>query len=295
MKVNEIVSEGQVWQGIKQVGRGLGNVVGGAATGVVRGLDRLAGGSGQVGTKAQIAARNAEKKRKELARSDKQLPREALGNFEAELAQQGVDLDDLSGVSPRQLGTMLQSFAARFFAGGESRDIQNYIIKTLPYEPIPVQFNRTTIENYFGEVAKIRQNARTWIDQNREELASQKEKEAQAAAAAAAEKQKPAEPAVPGLANGVSVLSMEPMVLQVGKQRYYVADDGLWHEVGNRNPVDSTWGAFLTQQADIATPESDVRATSPDNQPAAAPTPAEIRARKQADAIARARSQLGPR
>ena len=74
MKVNEIISEGQVWNGIKQVGRGIGNVVGGAATGVVRGLDSLAGGTGQVGTKSQIAARNAEKKRKELARSDKQLP-----------------------------------------------------------------------------------------------------------------------------------------------------------------------------------------------------------------------------
>ena len=217
-----------------------------------------------------------------------------MGNFEAELAQQGIDLDDLSGVSPRQLGTMLQSFAARFFAGAEGRDIQNYIIKTLPYEPIPVQFNRTTIEGYFEEVAKIRQNARTWVDQNREEIASQKEKEAQAAADAA-EKEKPAEPAVPKLANGVSVLSMEPMVLQVGKQRYYVADDGLWHEVGNRNPVDSTWGAFLTQQADIATPESSIRITEPGSGPAAAPTPAEIRAKKQADAIARARSQLGPR
>ncbi len=294
MKVNEIVSEGQVWNGIKQVGKGLGNVIGGAATGVVRGLDALGGGSGQVGTRSQIAARNAEKKRKALAQSDQQLPREALGNFEAELSQQGIDLDDLSGVNPRQLGTMLQSFAARFFAGAETRDIQNYIIKTLPYEPIPAQFNRTTIENYFGEVAKIRQNARAWVDQNREEIASQKEKEAQAAADAA-EKQKTAEPAAPGLANGVSVLSMEPMVLQVGKQRYYVADDGLWHEVGNRNPVDSTWGAFLTQQADIATPESNVRATGSDEVTPAAPTPAEIRARKQADAIARARSQLGPR
>lgn len=292
MKVNEIVKEGQVFQGIKQVGKGLGNVLGGAATGVVRGLDRLGGGSGQVGTRSQIAAYNAEKKRKLLSKADQRLPQEALGQFEAELAQQGIDLDDAAGINPRQMGTMLQSFATRFFAGGESRDIQNYIIKTLPYEPVPTQFNRATIENYFGEIVKIRQNARTWIDQNREEIAAQREKETQAATA----EKEPAtsEPAVPGLAKGVSVLSMEPMVLQVGKQRYYVADDGLWHEAGNRNPVDSTWNAFLTQQADIATPESNVRATGSGEEPARTePSPAEIRARKQADAVARARAQLG--
>ena len=35
MKVNEVITEAGVWQGIKNVGRGLGQIAGGAATGVV--------------------------------------------------------------------------------------------------------------------------------------------------------------------------------------------------------------------------------------------------------------------
>ena len=78
---------------------------------------------------------------------------------------------------------------------------------------------------------------------------------------AATQPQQPEQPAAPvqqgeQLAQGVTVLSQEPMVLQVGKKRYYVMDDGLWHEQGNKNPVDPAWNEFLTKQADIATPES---------------------------------------
>lgn len=125
--------------------------------------------------------------------------------------------------------------------------------------------------------------------------------------------QQPAEPDQPKqqgptLAPGVTVLSQEPMVLQVGKKRYYVMDDGLWHEQGNRNPVDSAWNDFLTQQADIATPESPVRTVTapaptakakPVAQPVRTParqlTPAEIRQQKQAAATQQIQQQMTPK
>ena len=63
MKVNEIIIEAGVWQGVKTAGRGLGQVakgVGQAAAGVglgtLRALDRAGGGTGDVGTAAQRAA-----------------------------------------------------------------------------------------------------------------------------------------------------------------------------------------------------------------------------------------------
>ena len=72
MKVNEIITEAGVWQGIKNMGRGLGQVVGGAATAVVGGLDQLAGGSGNVGTRAQRAQRQTDLLKKNLADLDKE-------------------------------------------------------------------------------------------------------------------------------------------------------------------------------------------------------------------------------
>jgi len=130
---------------------------------------------------------------------------------------------------------------------------------------------------------------------------------------AAQQSTEPAQPAqpeqpTPQLAQGVTVLSQEPMVLQVGKKRYYVMDDGLWHEQGNRNPVDSAWNEFLTKQADLATPESPIRVvnnppvvrpvtTTSRPQPAARPqpTPAEIRQQKQAAATRQVQRQMKPK
>lgn len=68
--------------------------------------------------------------------------------------------------------------------------------------------------------------------------------------------------ATPKLAPGITVINQEPMILGFGKKRYYVGDDGLWHQEGNKNPVDNTMNAFLNQQADIATPESPTAASA---------------------------------
>ena len=93
MKVNEIIEEGVV-SGLKRagggvadifrgkVGQGLGNLAGGAVDTlaglgtnlILRPLDKLAGGSGKVGTKRQQAERIAANARREAKSQRKNLP-----------------------------------------------------------------------------------------------------------------------------------------------------------------------------------------------------------------------------
>ena len=254
MKVNEVITEAGIWQGIKNAGRGLGRAMGGAATQGIRVLDMMAGGSGDVGTRAQRVRRETELRKDQLAKINKELPKQALEIFQTQLADQGMNLDDPTSFNPTAVRNEMRAFAFNFFAGGEEQNVKSYIAQTLPFEPLPNKIDRQTALNYFKEITKIRSNATIWVSQNQEKLAAAEKKQTQGPATR--------EPTTPGLADGVSVFGTgEPMVLKVGKQIYYVADDGLWHERGNRNPVDPTWNAFLTQQADIATAESNFRGT----------------------------------
>lgn len=100
------------------------------------------------------------------------------------------------------------------------------------------------------------------------------------------------------LAPGVTLVDTEPVIFQIGKKLYYIMDDGLWHEQGNRNPVDATWNAFLNNQMDIALLGGPSAATSGETIPAKSQqisqlTPAQARQQKQAAAAAQARSQMG--
>jgi len=251
MKVNEIITEAGVWQGIKNVGRGLGQIAGGAATGTIGLLDRMAGGSGDVGTVKQRVQRKLKQTTQDLANINRELPKQALANFEFQMGEQGIDINDPRTFNPQTVRNSLRDFGLQFFAGGEEDAIKAYIAQTIQFEPLPGKIDNKTVLNYFRELTKIRSNAVLWVAQNQSSQEIQQAQQAQ---------QGPA--LTPGLADGVSVLGTgEPMVLKVGKQIYYVADDGLWHERGNRNPVDPTWNAFLTQQADIATAESNFRDT----------------------------------
>lgn len=286
MKVNEIINEAGVWQGIKNVGRGLGQVAGGIGTGAISVLDRMAGGTGDVGTQAQRQARKREKTEKEYRKMLNEVPKAALAQFDTQMQNRGIDIRDPRSFNPAELGQMMQVFSASFFAAQERADVKHYITQSIPYEKLPTNYNPSTILDYFGEIEKIRQNGERWSTQHALDLAQRKEQE-QRTQQTQAEPEKASAPAEPKLAAGVTVLSQEPMVLQVGKQRYYVADDGLWHEAGNRNPVDSTWNAFLNNQADLATPESQVTTTTQ-----AVPT-GPTRQQKQQQAAARARSQMG--
>lgn len=138
--------------------------------------------------------------------------------------------------------------------------------------------------------------------------------QAQAAAQQQARPAQPAQPAQPAaqgpqLAPGVSVVSTSPVILRYGKKDYYIADDGMWHEKNNRNPVDDTWQQFFDQQAEMVEPQMQVvqkpapapRAQQPAPQqrvaPAAKPqpTPAQIRQQKQALATQQAQREMKPR
>jgi len=247
MKVNEIITEAGVWQGIK-------NLAGNVATGAVRGLDLLAGGSGDVGTVKQRAQRKLKQTTQDLAKINRELPKQALANFEFQMGEQGIDINDPRTFNPQTVRNSLRDFGLQFFAGGEEDAVKAYFAQSIQFEPLPGKIDNKTVLNYFRELTKLRSNAILWVAQNQEKLAAAEKKQTQGPATR--------EPTTPGLADGVSVFGTgEPMVLKVGKQIYYVADDGLWHERGNRNPVDSTWNAFLTQQADIATAESNFRDT----------------------------------
>lgn len=118
----------------------------------------------------------------------------------------------------------------------------------------------------------------------------------------------PAQPATQGpqLAPGVSVVNADPVIFRYGKKDYYIADDGMWHEKNNRNPVDDAWQQFFDKQAELVEPQFQVSQQPParpapaftkPKQPVAKapPTPAEIRQQKQAAATQKIQQQMKPR
>lgn len=95
----------------------------------------------------------------------------------------------------------------------------------------------------------------------------------------------------PQLAPGVSVVSTSPVILRYGKRDYYIADDGMWHERNNRNPVDDTWQRFFDQQAELVEPQFQVSQSA---QPATPVVKPRIKVRPgetPAQAVARAKAR----
>jgi hypothetical protein len=235
MKVNEIISEAGVWQGIKNVGRGLGQIAGGAATKAVQGLDLLAGGSGDVGTRAQRAQRQTDLLKNNLAKIDKELPKQALAYFQTRLAEQGMNLDDPSSFNPQAVRNDMRAFAFEFFAGGEEEQVKSYIAQTLPFEPLPNKIDRKTALNYFKEITKIRSNAAIWVSQNQENLAQ-------------AEKKRTDQPS-PGIAQSVSVVnSADPLILRYKNTDFALTDDDRWVYFGSKKEASPEMAQFLNRQ-----------------------------------------------
>jgi hypothetical protein len=235
MKVNEVITEAGVWQGIKNVGRGLGQIAGGAATGTIGLLDRLAGGSGDVGTRAQRAQRQTDSLKNNLAKIDKELPKQALAYFQTRLADQGMNLDDPTSFNPTAVRNEMREFALNFFAGGEEQDVKAYIVQTLPFEPLPNKIDRQTALNYFKEITKIRSNAAIWVSQNRENLAR-------------AEKKRTDQPA-PGIAQSVSVVnSADPLILRYKNTDFALTDDDRWVYFGSKKEASPEMTQFLNRQ-----------------------------------------------
>jgi len=250
MKVNEVITEAGVWQGVKNIGRGIGQVVGGAATGVVQGLDMLAGGSGDVGTLKQRARRKLNQTTQNLAAVNRELPEQALANFEARLGQDGIDLNDPTTFNPTLIRNFLPDFGFQFFAGGEDDDIKAYISKTMEYEPLPSKIDSKTVLNYFKELTKIRSNAIIWITQNQSTKAIQQAQQTQEPAT----QKPPAPPVSPGgvtlsrLAGRDNAGQLMPTRVIYNNKPYALQDDGSWIDVLKNKTVNPALASFLQQE-----------------------------------------------
>ncbi len=250
MKVNEVITEAGVWQGIKNVGRGIGQIAGGAATGVVYGLDRLAGGSGDVGTLKQRAQRKLNQTTKNLAAVNRELPQQALANFEVQLSQSGIDLNDPTTFNPTSVRNSLRDFGLQFFAGGEDDAVKAYIVQTVQYEPLPSKIDGKTVLNYFKELTKIRSNAVIWVTQNQSLQAIQQAQQAQQA-------QQTREPARPVSVGGVTRASvagrdnagqLTPTRVIYNNKPYALQDDGSWVDILKNKTVNPALASFLQQE-----------------------------------------------
>jgi hypothetical protein len=58
----------------------------------------------------------------------------------------------------------------------------------------------------------------------------------------------------PQLAPGVQVIHQEPDIISYQKVSYVANDQGLWTPINSNKPVNQAMQAFLTKQADLATP-----------------------------------------
>lgn len=159
MKVNEI-TEGQIWQGVKQVAKGLGNVAGGIGMGTLRALDKLGGGTGKIGTASQQAAQLRQKQDRE----EKTLVRRALEELQTTLIiNYNLKIKDLEKLDPNQKNTIktyLQRWANQFF----SKDIDPNMLSSMSEEikklRAPAYLSTSEIKDYFNQIFYIRQSAR---------------------------------------------------------------------------------------------------------------------------------------
>lgn len=236
MKIKQ-VTEG-VWDGVKTIGKGLGQVAGGAAMGAARGLDKLGGGTGQVGTKAQIAAYNAANKAKKMAGVSANLPQEALTDFKQSVSELGVNLDDARTFNPDQMEEMLKHFGVDFFAGGLGQGIKSYIQQTSTSVPVPNIVNSKSVLQYFTRMNQLRNDAMAIVAQP-----------GKGNAVAGAH------PAGGKTAPGIALVNDFPPIISYGKKNYSL-DNGYWEDEDGVRPKHA-YQLFLYKQADILIPGSE--------------------------------------
>lgn len=237
MKIKDVISEQGVWQGVKNVGKGLGQIAGGAAMGALRGLDKLGGGTGQVGTKAQIAAYNAAKKAEQMAGVSAALPEEALTDFTQQLAKMGVDLADARTFNPDQIESFLINWALEYFSGGQGTGIKQYIAQASTSVPVPTIINKNSVLQYFTRMNQIRDDALSIVAQQ------------------SMGKVAPTHPAGGNVSPGIALVNDDPPIISYKNKNYTLDDVGFWEDdKGNR--LKDAYQVFLYKQADILMPGS---------------------------------------
>lgn len=306
MRINEVITEAGL---LGKIGKGLGKV----AIAPVRALDKLAGGTGEVGTasqKADYRAGKLEKQKQKVKIANQTAVSQAYERFEHSLRSQGVVLNDPRTYN-ENLKDMLHAFANYYY--GSDYSTGPVIQKEINKLPLPTQLNPGTIKKYLDDAGNIfvgvTDNLLSYqLAQSKEQAAkaqAEKEKAAQEKTA-----QQPQQSAGPKLAPGVTAVSTDPVILRYGKRDYYIADDGMWHEMNNRTPVDDAWQQFFDKQAELVEPQRQViqrpaASTAPVVKPQpqsrpspvarSQPTPAEIRQQKQAAATRQVQRQMKPK
>jgi hypothetical protein len=165
------------------------------------------------------------------------LPQQALANFEAQLSQQGIDLNDPTTFNPTAIRNSLRDFGLQFFAGGEDDATKTYIAQTAQYEPLPGKIDRKTVLNYFRELTKIRSNAVLWVAQNQSSQEIQQAQQAQQAQQG------------PVLTQGVSVVnSADPLILRYKNTDFALTNNDRWVYFGSNKEASPEMTQFLNRQ-----------------------------------------------
>lgn len=159
MKIKEINEAGI----LGNIGKGLAA----AGTGLVRGLDKLGGGTGSnVGTAQQQKTRQQALLKKANQRAN--LDKVAAEDFKQQMDAQGIKYDPADPTSAQAYSQEAQKFATTFFAGGESDpEIKSYIVQQIKTHPLPRNATEQMVNKYFNEINDIRTKALLHKEQGR--------------------------------------------------------------------------------------------------------------------------------
>jgi len=188
MNLSDFATEGQIWSGIKQaaggvgsVVKGVGNVLGGVGSGVVKGLDILGGGSGDVGTEAQRAERKSAEKQQQLAAEikayDNKIPTYAITEFLKQCKARNIDVNNDKTYDRQELLNLMKTFAFDFFANDpgwdhDTRILNQYMVNKLQDEPLPNTINKQSISNYFTAISHAKKIGLTNLIKASEQVAA---------------------------------------------------------------------------------------------------------------------------
>jgi len=147
MKINDIVNEG---------------ILGSIGHGLLRGLDYVGGGTGDVGTANQRAAaqqKQADKKFNQQLASYGKLGHTATVEFINRLRQHGTDISRAGTFNPAEIQQELKFFADHYFGSDADSVISQYVKHSLEAEPLPNQINPTTVQQYLDTINQYRTEA----------------------------------------------------------------------------------------------------------------------------------------
>lgn len=233
MKIKEVVTEA--------------GILGSIATGAVRMLDKIGGGTGNVGTQAQIAARD----KKEYARARATVGKTAFQEFADLLQQNKINLQDPRSYDPVEITDYLQNFARNYFVVGDryhNQDQQEAIkvgvLQALKQMPLPTTINNISVQDYLEKANTERTSIINQVDKM---MATQQA--AQPATQDSTVGQSGSTSSTP-LALGVEVIDSDPLILRYRNQDFLLNKSDQWVRFGGKKQTlaDPDMATFLNKQ-----------------------------------------------